>query len=99
MTRIVSSAYLPEKLLIQTKHSMRRVFFNLESYVTFDKNSTYKFIGIQNNQQLMVIISEIDRDESNSKEAMYDRIRKIKMDVEAIVDSNRQLFEVSIRSN
>lgn len=50
--------------------------------------------GIQNNQQLMVIISEIDRDESNSKEAMYDRIRKIKMDVEAIVDSNRQLFEM-----
>ncbi|XP_036318039.1 NEDD8 ultimate buster 1-like [Rhagoletis pomonella] len=50
--------------------------------------------GIKNNQQLMVIISDVDRTESNSKEAMYDRIRKIKMDVEAIVDSERQLFEM-----
>lgn len=59
-----------------------------------DPDKTLNAQGIQNNQQLMVIISEIDRDESNSKEAMYDRIRKIKMDVEAIVDSNRQLFEM-----
>ncbi|XP_014102311.1 NEDD8 ultimate buster 1 isoform X1 [Bactrocera oleae] len=59
-----------------------------------DPDKTLNAQGLKNNQQLMVIISELDRDETNSKEAMYDRIRKIKMDVEAIVDSKRQLFEM-----
>lgn len=99
MTRIGSSAYPPGKLLIQIKHSMHRVIFHFESNVTADKIVISKFVGLKNNQQLMVIISELDRDETNSKEAMYDRIRKIKMDVEAIVDSKRQLFEVRIRFN
>lgn len=78
---------------------MHRVIFHFESNVTADKIVISKFVGLKNNQQLMVIISELDRDETNSKEAMYDRIRKIKMDVEAIVDSKRQLFEVRIRFN
>ncbi|XP_053947894.1 NEDD8 ultimate buster 1-like [Anastrepha ludens] len=59
-----------------------------------DPERTLEAQGIKNNQQLMVIISEADRNESNSKEAMYDRIRNIKMDVEAIVDSEKQLFEM-----
>lgn len=43
----------------------------------------------------MVIISEVDKATGqNQEDAMYDRIRKIKMDVESIVDSSRQLFEV-----
>lgn len=43
----------------------------------------------------MVIVSEVDKTSTqNQEDAMYDRIRKIKMDVEAIVDSSRQLFEV-----
>lgn len=51
--------------------------------------------GLKNNQQLMVIVSEIDlASAQNQEEAMYDRILKIKMDVEAIVDSSQQLFEV-----
>ncbi|XP_011187901.2 NEDD8 ultimate buster 1 [Zeugodacus cucurbitae] len=59
-----------------------------------DPDKTLDVQGVKNNQQLMVIVSELDRDETNSKEAMYDRIRKIKMDVESIVDSERQLFEM-----
>ena len=53
--------------------------------------------NIKNNQQLMVIISELDTESAQNKEdAMYDRIRRIKMDVESIVDSSQQLFEVKL---
>ncbi|XP_061396692.1 NEDD8 ultimate buster 1 [Musca vetustissima] len=58
-------------------------------------DSTLESQGLKNNQQLMVIISEVDQTATqNHEEAMYDRIRKIKMDVEAIVDSSQQLFEM-----
>uniref|UniRef100_A0A1I8NVK4 UBA domain-containing protein n=1 Tax=Stomoxys calcitrans TaxID=35570 RepID=A0A1I8NVK4_STOCA len=60
-----------------------------------DSRRTLDSQGLKNNQQLMVIISEVDKTAvQNQEEAMYDRIRKIKMDVEAIVDSSRQLFEM-----
>ncbi|KAL9882660.1 NEDD8 ultimate buster 1 [Glossina fuscipes fuscipes] len=50
--------------------------------------------NIKNNQQLMVIISEVDKQEHMQENVMHDRIQKIKKDVEAIVDSNKQLFEM-----
>lgn len=50
--------------------------------------------NIRNNQQLMVIISEVDKQEHMQENVMHDRIQKIKKDVETIVDSNKQLFEV-----
>ncbi|XP_055914257.1 NEDD8 ultimate buster 1 [Eupeodes corollae] len=50
--------------------------------------------GIKNNQQLMTIISGVEKGALNSQEAMYDRIRKIKEDVEAIVNSGNRLFEM-----
>ncbi|XP_004523948.1 NEDD8 ultimate buster 1 [Ceratitis capitata] len=59
-----------------------------------DPEKTLEMQGVKNNQQLMVIISDFEHDGANSKDAMYDRIRKIKMDVESIVDSERQLFEM-----
>ncbi|KNC33992.1 hypothetical protein FF38_10190 [Lucilia cuprina] len=60
-----------------------------------DPDRSLEIQNVKNNQQLMVIISEVDRGvEQNQKDAMYDRIRKIKMDVESIVDSSRQLFEM-----
>ncbi|XP_065364111.1 NEDD8 ultimate buster 1-like [Calliphora vicina] len=60
-----------------------------------DPERSLEIQNIKNNQQLMVIISEVDRGvEQNQEDAMYDRIRKIKMDVESIVDSSRQLFEM-----
>ncbi|XP_075156008.1 NEDD8 ultimate buster 1 [Haematobia irritans] len=60
-----------------------------------DADKTLDIQGLKNNQQLMVIISEVDKAAAqNEEEAMYDRIRKIKKDVEAIVDSSRQLFEM-----
>uniref|UniRef100_A0A1A9WA10 UBA domain-containing protein n=1 Tax=Glossina brevipalpis TaxID=37001 RepID=A0A1A9WA10_9MUSC len=49
---------------------------------------------IKNNQQLMVIISELDKKEQMEEDVMHDRIQKIKKDVETIVDSNKQLFEM-----
>lgn len=60
-----------------------------------DPDKSLDVQGLKNNQQLMVIVSEVDKTSTqNQEDAMYDRIRKIKMDVEAIVDSSRQLFEV-----
>uniref|UniRef100_A0A1B0A0W3 UBA domain-containing protein n=1 Tax=Glossina pallidipes TaxID=7398 RepID=A0A1B0A0W3_GLOPL len=50
--------------------------------------------NIRNNQQLMVIISEVDKQEQMQENVMHDRIQKIKKDVETIVDSNKQLFEM-----
>lgn len=62
-----------------------------------DPDRTLEAQGLKNNQQLMVIISEVDKTAAqNHEDAMYDRIRKIKMDVEAIVDSSQQLFEVCV---
>lgn len=57
-------------------------------------DSTLISQDLKNNQQLMVIISQLDRGHSANNEAMYDRIKKIKMDVEALVDSKRHFFEV-----
>lgn len=60
-----------------------------------DPDKTLEIQNVKNNQQIMVVISEVDNNaEQNHEDAMYDRIRKIKMDVESIVDSSRQLFEV-----
>lgn len=50
--------------------------------------------GIKNNQQLMAIIGCVDNNSINNQSAMYDRIRKIKEDVEAIVNSGNRLFEM-----
>ncbi|XP_055845263.1 NEDD8 ultimate buster 1 [Episyrphus balteatus] len=50
--------------------------------------------GIKNNQQLMTIIGGVDNNSQNTQDAMYDRIKKIKEDVEAIVSSGNRLFEM-----
>ncbi|KAM7348693.1 NEDD8 ultimate buster 1 isoform 2-T2 [Cochliomyia hominivorax] len=60
-----------------------------------DSDRSLENQNLKNNQQLMVIISDVDKSNGqNHEDNMYDRIRKIKMDVEAIVDSSRQLFEM-----
>ncbi|XP_067636364.1 NEDD8 ultimate buster 1 [Eurosta solidaginis] len=81
---------IAEKLLLSDPNRVKCI----SSGKIIDQEKTLESQGIKNNQQLMVIISDVDRSESKSTEAMYDRIRKIKMDVEAIVDSERQLFEM-----
>jgi len=46
---------------------------------------------LRNNQQLIVIVGDGD----NSGEALYERINRIKADVQAVVSSQNRLIEVS----
>uniref|UniRef100_A0A1A9X3U1 UBA domain-containing protein n=1 Tax=Glossina brevipalpis TaxID=37001 RepID=A0A1A9X3U1_9MUSC len=50
--------------------------------------------GMKNNQHLMLIISETDEKEQIQECAMFDRIKKVKEDVEAITDSKNHLLEL-----
>lgn len=60
-----------------------------------DPDKSLQIQDVKNNQQLMVIVSESDgKTLQNHDDAIYDRINKIKKDVESIVDSSRQLFQV-----
>lgn len=59
-----------------------------------DPKVVLEFQGVKNNQQLMTIIGGVDTNTQNNKEAMHDRIKKIKDDVEAIVNSGNRLFEM-----
>uniref|UniRef100_A0A1A9X3U9 UBA domain-containing protein n=1 Tax=Glossina brevipalpis TaxID=37001 RepID=A0A1A9X3U9_9MUSC len=49
---------------------------------------------MKNNQHLMLIISETDEKEQMQECAMFDRIKKVKEDVEAITDSKNHLLEL-----
>lgn len=63
-----------------------------------DPDRTLLSQNLRNNQQLMVILAETKNDGSTTSlgesEAMYDRISKIRRDVETIADSNERLIEV-----
>lgn len=54
-------------------------------------NATLADQQLKNNQQLIVIVGDGD----NSGEALYERINRIKADVEAVVSSKNNLIEVS----
>lgn len=63
-----------------------------------DPQKTLLAQNLRNNQQLMVILSEVNNGtcslSAKDELALYDRICKIRKDVETIVDSNERLMEV-----
>ncbi|XP_037937514.1 NEDD8 ultimate buster 1 [Teleopsis dalmanni] len=59
-----------------------------------DQNKTLQAQMVTNNENILVIVSEVEPQSSGNADAIYSRVQRIKMDVEKIVDSKRQLFEM-----